>query len=89
MSTSGGHKIQTLNQMAPGATVTSAWRVAAEVTCLNAWPVVVAGATGSAEITKITYLKKGNPSERFIEYTVKNTGTTTINVNVWEFWWNS
>jgi len=90
MANSGGQKFTTLTQIAPGATVNRVWNNAnAEVYCLNAWPVVIPGATGSAEITKTSYVVHGNPSERELHYSVKNTGSTTINVDVWGFWWNA
>jgi CubicO group peptidase (beta-lactamase class C family) len=30
----------------------------------------------------------GSPSERELHFSVKNTGTTTIDIDVWAFWWN-
>jgi hypothetical protein len=90
MATSGGQKLTTITQLAPGASVGMVWNNANwEVHCLNAWPVVVPGASASAEITKITYVVHGNPSERELHYTVKNTGSTTINVDIWVMWWNA
>lgn len=90
MPSSGGQKLVTLTQIAPGATVNRIWNNAnSEVYCLNAWPVVVAGASGSAEITKMSYVVHGTPSERELHYSVKNTGSTTINIDVWAFKWNA
>jgi len=90
MPSSGGLKLTTLTQIAPGATVNLIWNNANwEVHCLNAWPVVVTGASAAAEITKMTYVVHGNPSERELHYSVKNTGTTTTNIDVWAFWWNA
>jgi len=90
MASSGGLKFGTLTQIAPGASVSRVWNNAtAEVYSLNAWPVVVPGATASAEITSMTFVVHGNPSEKELHYTVKNTGSTTINIDVWAFWWNA
>ena len=62
MATSGGQKLVTLSQVAPGATVGSHWNNAnAEVYSLHAWPVVSAGVDASAEITKTSFVVHGNP----------------------------
>jgi hypothetical protein len=88
MASSGGQKLTTLVQVAPGATVSKVWNNAkADVYHLHAWPEVAPGVTGVAEITKVTYLVHGNPSERELHFSVKNTGTTTINIGVWAFYW--
>jgi hypothetical protein len=90
MPASGGQKLTTLTQVAPGATVSSKWNNAnAEVYSLHVWPVVTPGANASAEITKISYVVHGNPSERELHYSVKNTGTTQADIAVWAFWWNA
>jgi hypothetical protein len=90
MTASGGLKLGTLAQVAPGATVHSWWNNAnAEVYSLQVWPVVPAGVDSSAEITKTSFVVHGNPSERELHYWVKNTGTTQIDVDVWAFWWNA
>jgi hypothetical protein len=89
VATSGGQKIGTITQLSPGTSINKLWNNAnAESYSLTAWPVVVPGASASAEITKITHVVHGNPSERELHYTLKNTGSTTINVDVWAFWWN-
>ena len=90
MATSGGQKLVTLSQVAPGATVGSHWNNAnAEVYNLHAWPVVGAGVDASAEITKTSFVVHGNPSERELHFWVKNTGTTQVDIAVWAFWWNA
>lgn len=90
MATSGGVKITTLKKIAPGASKAAHWNNAnAESYSLNAWPQVSAGVTGSAEITKVAYKVHGSPSERELHFTVKNTGKTTIDVDVWAFWFNA
>ena len=61
----------------------------AEVYNLHAWPVVAAGVSASAEITKTSFVVHGNPSERELHYSVKNTGTTAVDIAVWAFWWNA
>ena len=51
MATSGGQKLKTFSQVAPGATVKSRWNNAiAEVYSLHAWPVVSAGVDASAQM---------------------------------------
>jgi hypothetical protein len=90
MATSGGLKLTTLTQVAAGSTVNLVWNNAnAEVYSLHAWPVVAAGVDSSAEITKVKFVVHGNPSERELHYSVKNTGTTKANIDVWAFWWNA
>jgi hypothetical protein len=90
MATSGGQKLVTLSQVAPGATVGSKWNNAnAEVYSLHAWPVVSAGVNASAEIAKTSFVVHGNPSERELHFWVKNTGTTQVDIAVWAFWWNA
>lgn len=90
MATSGGLKLETLTQVAPGATVGRKWNNAnAEVYSLHAWPVVPAGVDSSAEITRISFVVHGNPSERELHYWVKNTGTTQVDIDVWAFWWSA
>jgi hypothetical protein len=89
MATSGGLKFGTFTQVAPGATVSGHWNNAnAEVYSLQAWPVVPAGVSASAEIIKIGFKVHGNPSERELHYSVKNTGTSKIDIDIWAFWWN-
>lgn len=89
MATSGGLKLGTLSQVAPGATVKRKWNNAnAEVYSLHAWPVVSAGVDASAEITRISFVVHGNPSERELHYWVKNTGQKQADIAVWAFWWN-
>jgi hypothetical protein len=51
--------------------------------------VVAAGVDSSAEITKVSFVVHGNPSERELHYWVKNTGATQIDIDVWAFWWNA
>jgi hypothetical protein len=90
MATSGGQKLTILSQVAPGATKNRKWNNAnAEVYSLHAWPVVAPGISASAEITKTSFVVHGNPSERELHYAVKNTGTTSIDIAVWAFWWNA
>jgi hypothetical protein len=89
-ATSGGQKLGTLTQVAPGATAHSWWNNAnAEVYSLQAWPIVAPGVSASAEITKISYVVHGSPSERELHYWVKNTGSTPIDIAIWAFWWNA
>src|SRR6266508_1055097 len=89
MATSGGQKLVTLSQVAPGATVGSKWNNAtAEVYSLHAWPVVSAGVDASAEITKTSFVVHGSPSERELHFDVKNTGATTIDIDVWGLGWD-
>ena len=62
MATSGGLKLTTLTDVAPGATVGRVWNNAnAEVYSLQARPVVAAGVTASAEITKTSFVVTGLP----------------------------
>lgn len=90
MATSGGLKLGTLSQVAPGATSGGVWNNAnAEVYSLHAWPAVPVGATASAEVTKISFVVHGNPSERELHFWVKNTGTSKADIDVWAFWWNA
>ena len=90
MATSVGQKLLTLSQVAPGATVGSKSNNAnKEVYSLHAWPVVSAGVTASAEITKTSFVIQGNPSERELHFWVKNTGTAQVDIDVWAFWWNA
>lgn len=89
MATSGGGKFGTFTQVAPGATVNSHWNNAnAEVYSLQAWPKAAPGVAASAEITKISFVVHGNPSERELHYWVKNTGTSKVDIDIWAFWWN-
>jgi hypothetical protein len=90
MATSGGQRLTTLTQVAPGATVKRIWNNAvAEVYSLHVWPVAPAGVSASAEIAKISFIVHGNPSERELHYWVKNTGTSIVDIDVWAFWWNA
>ena len=89
MATSGATKLLTFTNVAPNATVSGQWNNAnAEVYRLNAWPKVAPGVSASAEITKVDSVVVGNPSERKLVFSVMNTGTTTIDIEVWAFWWN-
>jgi CubicO group peptidase (beta-lactamase class C family) len=79
----------TFKNVAPTATAHGWWNNAnAEVYRVNAWPKVAPGTAASAEITKITSVVHGTPSERELHFYVQNTGTTTIDIDVWAFWWN-
>jgi hypothetical protein len=90
MATSGGLKLGTLKQVAPGATISSTWNNAnSEVYSLQAWPVVAAGVDASAEVTKMRFVVHGNPSERELQYWVKNTGSSKVDIDVWAFRWNA
>jgi CubicO group peptidase (beta-lactamase class C family) len=89
MAIQGATKLVTFTNVAPNATVHSRWNNAnAEVYRLNAWPKVAPGVAASAEITKTSSVVHGSPSERELHFYVKNTGTTTIDIDVWAFWWN-
>jgi CubicO group peptidase (beta-lactamase class C family) len=89
MATQGASKLLTFTNVAPQVTVSGKWNNAnAEVYHLNAWPKVAPGVTASAEITKIRSVGHGSPPERDLHFSVKNTGTTTIDIDVWAFWWN-
>jgi D-alanyl-D-alanine carboxypeptidase len=89
MATQGATKLKTFTSVAPNATVQSWWNNAnAEVYHLNAWPNVAPGVAASAEITKTSSVVHGTPSERELHFEVKNTGTTTIDIDVWALWWN-
>jgi CubicO group peptidase (beta-lactamase class C family) len=89
MADRGAVKLVTFTEVAPNATVHSWWNNAnAEVYRLNAWPVVAPGVAASAEITETSSVVHGSPSERELHFYVKNTGTTTIDIDVWAFWWN-
>jgi hypothetical protein len=90
MSTSGGQKLGTLPQVAPGATVESVWKNAdSEVYSLHAWPAASPGVSASAEITRTSFVVQGNPQKRELHFWVKNTGTTPVDITVWAFWWNA
>ena len=85
----GGTKFITFDNVAAGATAHGWWNNAtAEMYRLSAWPEVAAGISASAEITQIRSIVHGNPSERELHFWVKNTGTTTIDIDVWGFWWD-
>ncbi len=89
MEPQGAMKLLTFTSVAPGATVHGWWNNAnAEVYRLNAWPKVAPGVAASAEITKISSVVHGSPSEREVHFYVKNTGTTTSDIDVWAFRWN-
>ncbi len=89
MANHGAAKLITFTKVAPNATVHSWWNNAnAEVYRLNAWPKVAPGVAASAEITETSSVVHGSPSERELHFYVKNTGTTTIDIDVWAFWWN-
>lgn len=82
-------KVLTFTNIQPGATAHAWWNNAnGEVYRLNAWPKVTPGVAASAEITKISSRVHGNPSERELHFDVKNTGTTTIDIDVWAFQWD-
>jgi hypothetical protein len=90
MATTTVQKLATLTSVAPGAIVNLVWNNArSEIYRLNAWPVVAPGVTGMAEIANVRSLVHGSPSERELHYSVKNTGTTTINIDVWAFRWDT
>ena len=85
----GGSKFITFDNVAAGATAHGWWNNAkAEMYRLSAWPKVAPGILASAEITQIRSIVHGNPSERELHFWVKNTGTTTIDIDVWGFWWD-
>ncbi len=84
-----GFKIGTLTNVQPGATAHGWWNNANnEIYRLNAWPKVAPGVTASAEITTISGVVHGSPSERELHFDVKNTGATTIDVDVWAVGWD-
>jgi CubicO group peptidase (beta-lactamase class C family) len=89
MAIVGGGKLTTFTKVAPNATVHSWWNNAnAETYRLNAWPKVPSGVDASAEITRVSSRVHGFPPERELHFYVKNTGSTTIDIDVWAFWWN-
>lgn len=89
MANDGATKLLTFTKVAPNATVHGWWNNAnAEVYRLNAWPKVAPGVDASAEIERTYSLAHGNPSEREVHFFVRNTGATTIDIDVWAFWWN-
>src|SRR5262245_45471694 len=89
MATQGAFKLLTFTNVSPGAAANGWWNNAtSEVYRLNAWPKVAPGVTASAEITKISSVVHGNPSERELHFSVKNTGTSTIDIDVWAFRWD-
>jgi CubicO group peptidase (beta-lactamase class C family) len=84
-----GFKILTLTNLQPGATAHGWWNNAnSEIYRLNAWPKVAPGVAASAEITKISGLVHGRLQERELHFDVKNTGATTIDVDVWGLAWD-
>ncbi len=84
-----GFKILTFTDVQPGATAHGWWNNAnSEVYRLNAWPKVALGVAASAEITKISSVVHGSPSERELHFYVKNTGATTIDIDVWGLRWD-
>jgi hypothetical protein len=90
MAASGGLKLGTLKQVAPGTTQFGKWNNAnAEVYSLQAWPVSPTGIDSSAEIIRTSFVVQGNPSTRELHFWVKNTGTTQVDIDVWAFWWNA
>ena len=89
MGTQGGTKLLTFTAVAPGATAHGLWNHAnAEVYRLNAWPKVASGVVASAEVTAISSVVHGSPSERELHFSVKNTGAGVIDIEVWALWWN-
>lgn len=89
MANEGATKLMTFTNVAPQATVSGTWNNAnAEMYHLNAWPKVAPGVNASAEITKVGSVVHGIPKERELHFSVKNTGTTTIDIDVWAQWWN-
>lgn len=87
--TTGGSKLITLENVPAGAIAHGWWNNAtAEMYRLSAWPKVVPGISASAEITQISSVVHGNPSERELHFWVKNTSTKAIDIDVWGFWWN-
>src|SRR5215212_2874233 len=84
-----GFKLLTFTNVQPGATAHGWWNNANnEIYRLNAWPKVAPGVAASAEITKISGLVHGTPSERELHFDVKNTGATTIDIDVWGLGWD-
>jgi D-alanyl-D-alanine carboxypeptidase len=84
-----GFKILTFTNIQPGATAHGWWNNAnSEAYRLNAWPKVAPGVTASAEITKISGVVHGSPSERELHFDVQNTGATTIDIDVWALGWD-
>lgn len=89
MASSGGRKFGRISGLAPGKSASRHWNNAtAEVYALHVWPVVPTGQRASGEITKVKYVVHGSPPERELHYTVKNTGTSTADFDVWALWWN-
>jgi CubicO group peptidase (beta-lactamase class C family) len=89
MAETGATKLITFTGVAPGATASGWWNNAsAEVYRLNAWPKVSPGVSASAEITKVSSVVHGSPYEREVHFSVKNTGSTTIDIDVWALTWN-
>lgn len=90
MSSSGGVKLTTLSGVDPGESKSMIWNNATyEVYSLQVWPVVAPGVQASAEVTKVSYVVHGKPQERELHYTVKNTGSTKVDIAVWAFRWNA
>ncbi len=84
-----GFKILTFTDVQPGATAHGWWNNAnSEVYRLNAWPKVAPGVAASAEITKISSVVHGSPSECELHFYVKNTGATKIDIDVWGLRWD-
>ncbi len=84
----GATKLITFTKVQPGATAGAAWNNAfGDVYHLNAWPKVAPGVTGSAELVQVKTVIKADPVEKELHFTVKNTGSTVIDIDVWAFWW--
>lgn len=85
----GVTKLRTFSAVGPGATVHGWWNNAnSEVYHLNAWPKVAAGVIASAELTRVFSVRHGSTSEKEVHFYVKNTGATSVDIEVWAYWWD-
>jgi hypothetical protein len=71
-------------QFKPGDTAFWLWNNAPgdTVYSFSVQPYVLSGSNGSAQVTGVNYYIHGNPQEREVHISIKNTGSTTINYDL-------
>lgn len=71
-------------QFKPGDTALWVWNNAPSDTVysFSVQPYVLLGSQGSVQVTGVNYYIHGNPQEREVYISVKNTGSTTINYDL-------
>jgi hypothetical protein len=84
MATVSATKMVSGFQFKPGAKAHWAWYNAHSDTVysFSVQPYVLTGSDGKAEVTKVNYYIQGNPQARQVHIEVTNTGSTTINYDL-------